>query len=246
MTPTVQPTLTYNCPHCQVTLEAPAHCGTQEINVCPACHRTFQVDLQGTGTAAAPANVPPAAPQVIPTAQPVAQPAAVAQPLVAAVPAEAPEAAIEQIHLSMVRRYPARCLAYFAALTATAVVAVLCLTWGYPIVASIAGAALAYLLIHFGLWWLRMRSTTLTVTDRRVVIETGLFTHQTTEVARKDVTDVLVAQDPVMRLLGVGDLVIRAHGQKEVVLMAVPHPDEVAHKITPPAPLPAANTAGAA
>src|SRR4051812_19520324 len=111
MTPTVQPTLTYNCPHCNATLEAPAHCGTQELNVCPACHQAFQVDLQGAALAA-PA---PVAPQAVPVAQPSPQAAAApptavpAQPLTAApaampaaaIPAEAPEAPLEQLHLSM-------------------------------------------------------------------------------------------------------------------------------------------------
>jgi hypothetical protein len=53
-----------------------------------------------------------------------------------------------------------------------------------------------------------------------------------------------------LRLLDVGDLVIRTQAgkQKDVVVMAVPHPDLVVQKLTPPPPAvaEAAETTGAA
>jgi membrane protein YdbS with pleckstrin-like domain len=155
--------------------------------------------------------------------------------------AEVPESAGEAINVSMVRRYPARCLAYAVVIVASIAAAVWCLNSGYNLMAAVPGGVLLYLLVHVGAWWLRMRNTTLLVTDRRIVVETGLFTRHRTEFALKDVSDVLVAQDPIMRLFDVGDLVIRGDkgGHKEIVLMAVPHPDLVVQKITPTPPAPA-------
>lgn len=258
MTPTVQPTMTYQCPHCRATLEATAHCGPNEATTCPACHQAFELDLPDAREdgrsillppgVEAPPPAPPAAapaPQAVPAAQPVAQPVAV-QP-VAAAPAETPETLAEVIRVSMPRRYPVRCLAYFVGIVASVAAAVWCLNSGYHLLAAVPGGILLYLLAQFGVWWLRMRNTSLTITDRRVVVETGVFTRHATEVARTDVSDVLVAQDPLMRLLDVGDLIIRSDkgAQKEIVLMAVPHPDLVVPKITAP-PTPPQGQAGAA
>jgi membrane protein YdbS with pleckstrin-like domain len=254
MTPTVQPHLSYQCPHCRATLEAPPHCGPDEVVTCPACQRTFQVALSGAKEEAGRAIVlppgveaPPPAPQVVPAAQPVAQPTAVpaaataAQPAPAAVPvvaqpAETPEHAVDVVHLSTWRRYPGRCFLYVVFIVAAAAAVVWCLNEGFTVWAALPGAVLAYLAYHVITWGVRMRNTTLTITDRRIVIETGVFTRRLTEVGRKDVDDVLVAQDPIMRIFDVGDLVIRSHGgkEKEIVIMAVPNPTEVAQKITPP------------
>jgi membrane protein YdbS with pleckstrin-like domain len=262
MTPTAQPTMTFQCPHCHATLESAPRCGPDEINLCPACHQTFTLDLPDANCAGRsillPPGVeapPPTAPQVVPAAQPVAQaPAAVqavAQPVapaaaavpVTVVPAEeAPESPGEMIRLSMARRYPGRCLGYLLAVLACVVSVVWCLNVGYVYVAAVPGVVLLYLVVHVGRWWLRMRHTTLVITDRRVIVETGVLTKESTEVTRKDVRDVLVAQDPIMRLLDVGDLVIRTQAgkQKDVVVMAVPHPDLVVQKLTPPPPAHAA------
>jgi len=250
MTPTVQPTMTYQCPHCRATLGSAPHCGPNESITCPACHQTFTLDLPDANqTGGRSILLPPGveAPPEAPAAQPVTVPQPVAQPVAvaAAVPAaEAPESPGEVIHVSMMRRYPGRCLAYLLLILACIASAVWCLNVGHVYLAILPGVVLLYLLVHVGAWWLRMRNTTLVITDRRCIIGTGVLTRQATEVARKDVRDVLVAQDPIMRLLDVGDLVIRTQAgkQKDLVLMAVPHPDLVVQKLTPPPP-PAQTTA---
>ena len=106
--------------------------------------------------------------------------------------------------------------------------------------ALIAGVPLAYLVYRAGSWWLQMRNTTLTITDQRCVLETGVFTRQATEFGKQDISDVRVSQDPIMRVLNVGDLVITSNNgtKKEIVVMAVPDPEKVVRKISiapPPA-----------
>jgi uncharacterized membrane protein YdbT with pleckstrin-like domain len=258
MTPTVTPTLTFHCPHCNATLEA-APTGADEVALCPSCHQTFKLDLpcdhQAAPAILLPSGVEPppiappvaephphapqaAAPAVYPAVAPVMAPAptpAVAAPLV-----EQPETFGELIHVSMVRRYPARCLAYFVVTVACIAGIVWSLDQNYTIVAMILGGILAFVAFRFGTWWLRMHHTTLTVTSRRCIIETGLFTREAVEIPRRDVSDVHVSQGPFMRLLNVCDLVIRseAGARKEIVLMAVPDPDNVVKKITPLPPPP--------
>lgn len=233
MTATEQGTLTYHCPHCQAAVTARPEAG--QAVACPACQKPFEAALPvARPEASAPEGIllpPGVAP---PEAPPVAQPAAPA--------AAPPETAGELIRVSTWRRYPARCSAYTAGFVGFAALGIWLLVLGHRWLALGAGLVALSLLARFGLWLLRMRCTTLTITDRRCVIETGVFGRQATEIGRKDVTDVFVAQDPIMRVLDVGDLVIRSDSgaQKEVVLMAVPHPEEVAKKIqptpTPPQP----------
>jgi membrane protein YdbS with pleckstrin-like domain len=261
MTPTVTPTLTFHCPHCNATLEA-SPTSADEVALCPSCHQTFNLELPRSNHEAAPALLlprgvepPPVAPPVaapLPPAPAAAAPApvsapapAASTPAVAAPLVEQPESAGELIHVSMVRRYPGRCLAYFVVTVACIAGIVWSLDQNYTVVAMIVGAVLAFVAFRFGTWWLRMHQTTLTITDRRCIIETGLFTREAAEIGRKDVIDVHVSQNPIMRLLNVGDLVIRSEAgtRKEIVLMAVPDPDNVVKKISPLPPPPAAQPA---
>jgi membrane protein YdbS with pleckstrin-like domain len=262
MTPTVTPTLTFHCPHCNATLEA-APASADEVALCPSCHQTFKLELPCANQEPAPALLlprgvePPVAPPVaaplppapvaaapVPVSTPV--PAAATPPAVAAPVVEQPESAGEQIHVSMVRRYPGRCLAYFVVTVAAIAGIVWSLDQDYNILAMVIGGVLAFVAFRFGTWWLRMHNTTLTITDRRCIIETGLFTREAAEIGRKDVIDVHVSQGPIMRLLNVGDLVIRSDAgtRKEIVLMAVPDPDAVVKKIAP-LPPPATQDAAA-
>jgi hypothetical protein len=244
-----QPLLTYHCPHCNATVEARPQ--DDKVAICQSCKQPFEAALPVVRPEPAPAGIllPPGteglpAPQATPVAQPV-----VAQPVVVQAPAVTPpESPGESIHLSTWRRYPFRCLAYVAAIVASLALGIWLLTVHYQVMAIVVGLGLAVQVIRFGTWALRMHNTVLTITDRRCLVETGLFSRQSTEIGRKDVTDVLVSQDPVMRILNVGDLIIRSDhgGPKEIVLMAIPNPDEVARKIAPiPPPPPASETAGA-
>jgi hypothetical protein len=242
MTPTIQP-LTYHCPHCHTTIEARPE-RAEEVVTCPSCKQAFKLELPS----AMPDEAPPAGivlpPGVEPpaTPPPAATPAApAAEPVTAAVPTtETPEGPGETIRVSMWRRYPLRCLAYAVGSAIGIALVVWLLVEGLNILALIAGAVLAYLVFRAVGWWLQMYNTTLTITDRRCIIQTGVFSRQATEFARKDITNLHISQDGLMRLLDVGDLIIHTNTgeQHEVVLMAVPHPEIVAQKIAIPPPPP--------
>lgn len=255
MTPTIHPLL-YRCPHCSTAIEAHPQTDEQVVN-CPACRQPFKLELP-TAPASVADPCPPCPPPLtpgagLPTPTPLTQAAApAASPAASAVAsavADPPESPAETFHVSMVRRYPLRCAAYLAATAAAFVGGLWLLAEGYQVLAALCGLAFLFLMWRLVTWWLRMHNTTLAVTDRRCVIETGVFTREATEVARKDVSDVHVTQSGMMRLLNVGDLVIISNkgGRKEVVVMAVHDPDHVASRIAPPpSPQPAAEPAGTA
>jgi uncharacterized membrane protein YdbT with pleckstrin-like domain len=130
----------------------------------------------------------------------------------------------------MWRRYPFRCLAYLLVIIASALGAIVALSQNLNVVAVIAAVVLLLAVLRFVPWWLRMRNTTLTITNRRVILETGLWHRAATEFERGALIDVRVAQGGLMRLFNVGDLVISSDvdARKQSVLMAVPDPATVA------------------
>lgn len=236
MTPTatIQP-MTYHCPHCNTAVEAqPTH--DDAVTVCPSCKQAFKLAL--------PVAVPdgPAQPDIV--LPPGVENPAETEPLMATAAADPPESAIDTIRLSMWRRYPLRCGAYVLGILAGSAIAFWMLSVDLPWMAAIVGIVVGYLLVRLIVWWMRMHNTTLTITDRRCVLETGLFTRATTEFGRKEIVDVHVSQGVLNRLLNVGDLVIVSNNgsKKELVVMAVPDPDSVAHKMAvppqPPEPVP--------
>lgn len=177
--------------------------------------------------AATPNNPAPApAPAVAP-----APPAPVA--VVAPAPVVPDDQLLEVIRVSMWRRYPFRCMLYLLLVAASSIGTILMLAQGMNVLAGISVAVLLLVLIRFVPWWLRMRNTSLTITSRRVVLETGVMHREATEFDRGDLVDVRVLQHGFMRLFDVGDLLITngTDAKKEVVLMAVPGPEAVAQHL---------------
>ncbi len=237
--------LIYRCPHCGAAAEVqPQAAGQVVVCPAPACGKPFQADLpaarpeaglvvphapSGEASPIAPtsqAPAPPPPPPPAPAPAPVVQaPAAV--PVEPTLPAEVP---LEVVRVSMWRRYPFRCMIYILLTVSSAVGIVVALSQGLNVVALVCAAVLLLVLWRFVPWWLRMRNTTLTITDRRCVLETGVFHRQATEFDRGDLIDVRVSQGGLMRLFNVGDLVISSDvdARKQFVLMAVPDPATVA------------------
>jgi hypothetical protein len=133
----------------------------------------------------------------------------------------------------MWRRYPFRCLAYVLVIAGSAIGAIVAVSQGYSVLAVIAGVVLLLALFRFVPWWLRMRNTRMIITDRRCILETGVFHRASIEFQRGDLIDVQVAQSGLMPLFDVGDLVISSDvdARKQFVLMAVPHPAVVAEHL---------------
>jgi uncharacterized membrane protein YdbT with pleckstrin-like domain len=167
-------------------------------------------------------TLPDTAPQAIPVATPAA-------------PAEPPaEVELFFVHPSMGRRYPLRCAAY-AVLTVAAVASGI---WAFSANHPWFGIALlgigAFLVARFAYWYAKMSATSLLVTNRRIILQTGVLTRQASEFALEAVTDIEVQQGFLGRLLNVGDLVISTgtgSDRRQMVVMAVEQPLAVADRI---------------
>jgi uncharacterized membrane protein YdbT with pleckstrin-like domain len=94
-------------------------------------------------------------------------------------------------------------------------------------VLAIALYGLGLLLLLF--WWLGCRATTVTVTDKRTILRTGLFSKHTSEVFHKDVRNIQVDQSLGQRVFGVGTISISTAAQSdfEIIVSGIPNPDGV-------------------
>lgn len=90
-------------------------------------------------------------------------------------------------------------------------------------------AAFGLGLVIFLVWWLKCLGTTLTVTDQKTTLRTGLLSRNINEVYHSDVRSIQVSQRFLQRLLGVGSVGISSAGQSSVEIVAngIPRPDQV-------------------
>jgi len=228
-------TLTYTCPHCRTPVEvSPLTAGEPLRCPNPACGRAFRVELPAAKPASAPVATPapagsqPAAPA--PAAIPVtAAPAGVAEP----VRAVDKDDFLARVRLSMLRRYPLRCLVYALVVLGGLVGGLVLAVNGWWTLAALAALVGALAAVRFAVWWLRMHNTSLTITSLRAILETGVMQREATELRRDQVGDLQVQQTLPMRWLDVGDLVITSStaDRKQIVVMAVPHPEAVAEML---------------
>ncbi len=82
-------------------------------------------------------------------------------------------------------------------------------------------------------WWLRCRTTALTITDKRTTLSQGVFSRHTSEVLHADVTNLQVDQTFFQRLAGTGTIEISSSAQDdiEIILKGISHPQKVADLI---------------
>lgn len=211
----------YKCPRCDDNVAVESHlCG--DSVACPACGSKFvpeppraepmQVETERANEDISEANV------VDRTAD--------------------DETIIHQVHQAMFRRNP-----FWFLLLSTVFVGCLVLSgviWFWPAdqgrweSATSLGLVLLLIALVFGamllVWWVRTRSMTLTVTNKRTRLREGILAKQTTEVQHDDVRNLQIDQSAVQRLLSVGDLAISSSGQDdlEVVAKGIPSPGEIA------------------
>ena len=217
---------TYSCPHCNHPVDVDPR-QENETLVCPneACRKPFKVEIP-TAQPAPQLLLPESANQEAsapsPPAAPLAHPAS-----------EVKEEPVQVVHLSMFRRYPFRCTVYILATIAALAGFLVLLIAGWRILALACLGAAGFVAFRFGSWWLRMKHTTLTITNLRSILESGVFTRQSAVLPLSEVEDVKVNQTFVQRLLHVGDLVLtdRKTAAPRMVVMAVPTPQGVAEVI---------------
>lgn len=208
---------TYRCPHCGTTVAVEPGASDQ-ILTCPSqnCRKPFRVETL---------VAEPAAQLIMPAdLKAPSEPAAATR-----VPVEA-EQELQVVHLDMVRRYPLLCLGYVALAVGGISLSIWATITGWWFLALIGLAMLGFAGYRLAVWWLRTRNTTLRVTNKRFIVETGLLSKQTTEIPLDHIADVQVLHEPFTELLQVGDLVVSTKNgdNKRFVLMAVPHPEQVA------------------
>ena len=87
-------------------------------------------------------------------------------------------------------------------------------------------------LLYF-VWWLKIITTTLTVTSERTRFSHGIISRHTSEVLHRDVKNLQIEQNILQRMLGVGDVAISSSGQDtlEIVAHAIPKPQAVAELV---------------
>lgn len=84
-------------------------------------------------------------------------------------------------------------------------------------------------LVILGVWWLRCRGTTLTLTSRRSILERGLLSRDLRQIWHADVCDFVLRQTFWQRLGGVGDIGISTAAESgfEIVAAGLPRPRRV-------------------
>lgn len=143
------------------------------------------------------------------------------------------EQTLVQLHPSMLRRHPFQFTGSMLLLLvggAGVVYGLVLPEWW------VVGVAVAVALFGVGvllLWWLKVKSTTLTVTSERTILRKGILSRRTTEVRHDDVRNLQVNQTFLERMLGVGDLAISSAGQDdlEIDIDGVRNPEQIASYI---------------
>lgn len=141
---------------------------------------------------------------------------------------------VATVRLAMFRRFPFRYLAYLTGIVGGIIFALVTFVkgqWFLSIVGGFVGMYCASRLIR---WWLRVHHTKVILTTKRFILQTGLFTKENTELPLPDIHDIRIGDTVITRLLGVGDLVISGGEQKQIVVMGVPRPRDVATLIREP------------
>lgn len=66
------------------------------------------------------------------------------------------------------------------------------------------------------IWWLRCKCSSLEVTNRRVIMRTGILSKATNEVRHQDIRNIKVNQTLQQRIFGTGNLQISTAGQSDM------------------------------
>jgi uncharacterized membrane protein YdbT with pleckstrin-like domain len=217
-------TVTYRCPHCNQMVDVDVH-GDHELLVCPNpnCQKPFKVDVP-TAQPASELILPSDLHETVPTSP---------TPLAAVPPAEVEEKALQSVRLEMFRRYPWRCLGYDLLIVVGLLGGLYYLLAGWHFLALVLFVVAGIAAYRLGSWWLRMKHISLMITNKRCVLETGIFTRQVTEMPLDEIADIQVRQTFLQKWMNVGDLVLLSHKGEEhrMIVMAVPSPKEVAAHI---------------
>lgn len=211
-------TVEFRCPFCGHSAQISEHLLGQQVH-CPnpECERPFM-----TG-----------APQGIPVTSPSERHEDA--PVVDNVTHD-DEQVVLIVHPSMWRRHPFR----FFGLVGALVLGVVMMSGGFLLDTSMLGLAAAttatvgfVMATVAGLtllsWWVKVRYTQLTISNKRTVYREGIIARETTEVRHSDVRNLQLDQNVFERIMSVGDIAVSSSGQDEIEIQAhdIPHPQHV-------------------
>lgn len=205
----------YQCPHCGNTVALTDDVLGGVVD-CPVCDTPFKVD--------------------VPTARP-ADEDQINEETPGVDRPDRSEGAIHVTHPAMFRADPFWFIGESVLVLAGAAAIALAFANNHIIGATfqiIAGGLLLALgLGLLGIWWLKTRYTTLTVTTKRTILRKGIIAKNTTEVQHDDVRNIQVDQNMFERVVGVGDIAVSSSGQDdlEIDVDGIPKPDTIAESI---------------
>jgi membrane protein YdbS with pleckstrin-like domain len=222
--------LTYRCPHCQHTVELDAALAEHTVACSnPECGKLFQPEVPTAQPL--PALVVPPDIRERPGRGP--EPVRPAAPETEARAEEPAEKELFSVRPMMVRRYPFRCAGYVLAVVAGLTGVVLWWLEGWAalgVLGALLGLVAGFRLLS---WALRNRNTSLTATNKRLLLRAGSLTTHSTEIPYKEIVDVRVHQSLLNRLMRVGDITFFTSmvDKQQIRILGVPEPEELAGKI---------------
>lgn len=199
--------ITLTCDKCEKLFETDDDAAGGKVS-CPYCGDVNVVPRSGAPVAApavAPASAAPAAP-----AAPVARPSP---------QTDSPERIVEVVRQGMFRAHPLLYLIMVLIFLSGAALAVIATSTQLlpPSAGWMVWVGVALMAIGF-LWWLGWwaaphRWIKLTITNKRVIRQEGIFMHTTNEVLHRHITDIVVKQTLLERILNVGYIGVDCAGQ---------------------------------
>jgi uncharacterized membrane protein YdbT with pleckstrin-like domain len=83
--------------------------------------------------------------------------------------------------------------------------------------------------IAFLLWGMKYRRVSLTITNKRTILQAGLLSRYVKDVRHADVRMIVVKQGSLQRLLGVGSIAVAsaATGESDIDVGGLPHPEKI-------------------
>ena len=215
--------VTYQCPHCGAKSSVAEVLMGERID-CRKCHKPFELG--------------------VPVAQPIRDEAGAKPDYVVDAGGGDTEEKVYVTHPAAFRNRPGKTLLAGLAI----LLGVLCLLGavgvglglglveqvsavaGATVLASVGGVLILGGLIAMGVWLLKSRFETLTVTGQRTTFRYGIISRDTTEIQHEDIRNLQVDQSGFDRLMGVGDLFLSSSGQDglEIRAFGIPKPEHVA------------------
>ncbi|QDT39170.1 PH domain-containing protein [Stratiformator vulcanicus] len=147
--------------------------------------------------------------------------------------AAASESRLTAVHPAMLRANPILFVIYVIAIVGGLIAAVGLFATGGAVLAVIPLGIAVAAAIAWGVWYLKVISTTLIVTTKRTVLRHGILKRDINEVQHDDVRNIQVNQNMIQRLFDIGDIAISSSGQDdlEIMVTGIADPDEITEVI---------------